>query len=488
MRISVLKIHENIEKHRSTLLRSVSLSLFGAIVFIRLTTLGLYPLLDSSESRYAEMGRKMLEIGNWTTPMIDYGVPFWGKPPLTIWLTAFSLHYLGINEFAARFGSFITSAATAFLLYLLANHQNKEKALDAVIILASSLLFFVLSGVVAMDTSLCLGITMALAAFWIAINTGSRFWGYFIFIGLSIGLLAKGPITLVLSGLTIGIWTLLTKSWQKVWQKIPWLTGSVLMVCLTVPWYLAAERATPGFLHYFIIGEHWQRFTQSGWKGDLYGAGREHVHGMIWAYWFLACFPWGLLFVYKLYKAANENDGFSNLIKPKNNWRLYCLLWMLSPLVFFTFSSNILWTYVLPALPGFSLLLAEWLGQSRCKTVCALVVPLAFVVLVIFYQVTGKELYHTQKSLTNTFMQQAQQNGQLYYVENIPSSAQFYTSGHALRIDPSTLTAEHSNDHNFYVISMDKFSRLPENIKSHFSKIKSSGHFLLLHGNSPVEK
>ena len=57
--------------------------LLTVILAIRVFTLGLYPLYDPSESRYAEMGRKMLETGNWVTPLIDYGIPFWGKPPLS---------------------------------------------------------------------------------------------------------------------------------------------------------------------------------------------------------------------------------------------------------------------------------------------------------------------------------------------------------------------------------------------------------------------
>src|SRR3954451_19156906 len=69
------------------------------ILFLRLATLSFYPLIDPTESRYSEMGRKMLETGNWLMPQFDYGVPFWGKPPLGVWLTAASLAVGGVNEF-----------------------------------------------------------------------------------------------------------------------------------------------------------------------------------------------------------------------------------------------------------------------------------------------------------------------------------------------------------------------------------------------------
>lgn len=71
-------------------------------IFIRVLTLGLYAVADRTEARYAEIGRKMAETGDWITPQIDYGVPFWGKPPLSTWLTAASFKVFSVNEFAAR--------------------------------------------------------------------------------------------------------------------------------------------------------------------------------------------------------------------------------------------------------------------------------------------------------------------------------------------------------------------------------------------------
>ena len=54
----------------------------GITVALRLATLGLYPLSDTTEARDAEIARKMVELGDWVTPWYDYGVPFWAKPPL----------------------------------------------------------------------------------------------------------------------------------------------------------------------------------------------------------------------------------------------------------------------------------------------------------------------------------------------------------------------------------------------------------------------
>lgn len=81
-----------------------SYTLFVLVVLLicRLIANYFFPLFDTTESRYAEIARKMLETGNWVTLQQDYGVPFWAKPPLSIWLSAFFMQLLGVNEFAVR--------------------------------------------------------------------------------------------------------------------------------------------------------------------------------------------------------------------------------------------------------------------------------------------------------------------------------------------------------------------------------------------------
>ena len=146
-----------------------------------------------------------------------------------------------------------------------------------------------------------------MAGFWGALHLqgrAARVAGLGFFIGLALGLLAKGPVALILTILPIGAWALWTRNIQAAISRLPWLSGGVLLAVLVVPWYWAAERATPGFLDYFLIGEHWKRFTQPGWTGDLYGAAHARPRGVIWAFWLGVALPWSLAAVAWLARAA----------------------------------------------------------------------------------------------------------------------------------------------------------------------------------------
>ncbi len=456
------------------------------ILAIRLITLGLYPLYDPSESRYAEMGRKMLETGDWVTPMIDYGVPFWGKPPMTVWLTAASLGLGGINDFSARLPSFLLSVGIGWIVFQLATKQrDRDYGWNALIIMASSVLFFVMAGTVAMDICLNFGITLALASFWLALRGEKPVWGYLFFVGLSIGLMSKGPITLVLTGFTIGLWTLISGEWLKVWQRVPWIKGTLLMLCLSVPWYFLAEQKTPGFLEYFIIGEHWKRFTEKGWTGDLYGNGHAHPRGMIWVYWLAATFPWCFIFLNQIFSAVVKKNS-AQLLRSDDGWRWYCLLWMLAPLLFFTVSANIIWTYVLPSIAGFALLLADYIKQPKYRAALALAVPLGFCAVVMVYQFSALNFYKSQKRLVDRYQKIATPEEMLFYFAERPYSAQFYTHGQAFNLENDSILKSSFllPVSHYYVFKTENFNLLPEDVKQHFRAVENYGKYSLFHRKS----
>jgi len=468
--------------------------LYAVLLFTgltRLLTLGAYPLFDKTEARYAEIAREMAATNNWITPQFDYGTPFWGKPPLSTWVTAFFLKLFGVNEFAARFSSLLFALGIVWLTYRLAlSRQHRDYALTVPAILSTSALFFVAGGCVMTDAALSFGTTLAMVSFWLAVRDGAnpdRFWGYLFFVGLAIGLLAKGPVAIVLTGLPIVVWVALEKQWECVWRRLPWLTGSLLVIVIALPWYLAAERATPGFLQYFIIGEHLKRFTETGWKGDLYGQGHAHPFGTIWFYWFLATFPWCFVFFGMLLRTGRK---IRELLR--NEWLLYLALWTVAPMIFFSFTANILWTYVLPGLPAFSLILVELLSADRNSSGCrthdwqgisiSLITPTVFCLGLLFLPSTivAKK---TQKGVIAKYLDlRPALTSKLIYLGKIPYSAEFYSQGTAQTVaTPEKLKPYLSdNQENFFVISKRGLLILQKDVKENLSKVGDYGEYQLL--------
>lgn len=405
------------------------LLLLMLILLVRLISLGLYPLMDTTEARYGEMARKILETHNWLTPQYDYGVPFWGKPPFSFWASAVTMAIFGINEFGARFAPFLASILTGLLFfawpYSSEVSQNKKRALGSFIIAASSAIGFVSAGAVMTDEFLFLSVTLVMISFWKAVTEPncSFVWRYAFFAGLSLGLLSKGPLVLILAGFPIFIWTLVARQWLNIWKKLPWISGTFLMLVLALPWYLAAEKATPGFLRYFIIGEHFERFVVSGWKGDLYGSGHARPLGMIWLFGLAGFLPWSLILPPLVRK--------SSLAPASNRQKLYLLMWTFTPLLFFTFAKNILPAYVLPGLGGLAIigsnLIFNWRNDKSWKIWLIPTALFSLMAVIMVYPGISSFTRRHQKDI----LQNWDKSSELIYVDRRPYSAQFYTGGNA---------------------------------------------------------
>ena len=408
------------------------------IVAVRLLTLGAYPLGSTTEPRYAEIARKMLETGNWVTPWFDHGVPFWGKPPLSFWASAATMGLFGVNEFAVRLAPFLAAVGTAALFWAWPSRQRSAHVLPAgaAVVMLSTVVGFIAAAAVMTDMFMTLGTTLCMVAFWISVNdTGGRTpWRWVFFVGLSVGLLAKGPVATVITGLALFLWMVACGQWRTVWQALPWVRGSLLAAVLTLPWYLLAESRTPGFLQYFIIGEHLQRFLVSGWAGDLYGQGHAEPRGLIWWFGFGGFLPWtlvALLAAGLVWRGQRRQaqPGPDTVFAP-GEWQ-YLVAWTVAPLLFFTVARNILEAYVLPGLPAFALLTALLLQGAARRTPwlsrlwwLGLVCPLLFAA---WLALSDQPEQRSHRAL----LRQWQVNTPLVYLGARPLSANFYSLGQA---------------------------------------------------------
>ncbi len=318
------------------------------------------PLTDTSEARYAEMARKMLVSGDWVMPQFSEGVAFMGKPPLYVWLSAAGMKLFGIDEFGSRIGIFLAGMAMLAVIYFwLKKLKGEDYALLASFIILSTSAIYISIGCVLADSVLWIGTTLSMIAAWNLCsneNKSSLTQGLLFFSGLAIGLLAKGPVAVVLTGLSLFFWLTWQRKWKVFCKRLPWVRGSCLLAVTVIPWYVMAEIHTPGFLRYFLWGEHVLRYLDSGWDGDLYGNAHSEVLGTIWVYALVSFLPWSFMLLPAL---RHPRKLWSQLPHNQRAWVSYLICWGLSPMLFFTFATNVLPAYILPALPALGILVIE---------------------------------------------------------------------------------------------------------------------------------
>lgn len=459
----------NLLKHKNTY-TLIALLLF--ILIVRLVSLSFYPLMSTTEARYAEMSRKMLELNEWIMLYYyDYETPFWGKPPLSFWASAGTMWLFGINEFGARFAPFLFGLLCCGLFFLW-HFRRKEsenkilRPLACAIILSSTGIGFVASGAVMTDEALLFCVMLCMISFWKcansacgsvlgsatkAIQKSNAIYGYLFFVGLGLGLLAKGPLIFILVGLPIIAFIIALRFVQKFGgqnaqntqiirlKNLPFFSGTLLMLLIALPWYIAFELKSNGFLEYFIIGEHFKRFFVSGWEGSLYGAAHSQPIGTIWWFFFISFLPWSVVFLgfiaQKIYGFCKIRSDFVTRIaqNPQNIENLYLILWIIMPLCFLTFSRNILEAYTLPCAGAFCIMCANFIfgaGEKFRRRIWLL--PLALMLIVCAFLASGKldSLVdsHHQKDIFTRW----DGEGRLIFIDAKPSfSGYFYAHQNA---------------------------------------------------------
>ena len=449
------------------------------IAFTRLFLNAIIPLMDKTEARYAEIARLMYETGNWITPQIDYGVPFWAKPPLSIWLNALSFHAFAVNEFAVRFPSFLLNLLIWLVLSKLLSSKNEKLILGLVLFTLPQ--FLLHAGVVSTDMTLLFSMCLVMVGFYKQITASQKTsWGYLIFVGYGLGLLAKGPIVLVLTLPVLFIWVLRFNQWKSVWQKIPIVSGIIITAIIALPWYYLAEKATPGFIDYFIVGEHFKRFVDASWDGDKYGFAKQQPIGIIWLFLILFSLPWIVILVFRSLKKFKIKTIVQRI--PSQKYVLYLVLWLVWTPLFFTTSKSLIHTYMLPCtLPLALLVVVFWKHFSKKITniIIALILPFLALLISVLSLLTNQleQFSNTDKYLINNYQLN---NKSLFYFSEKTYSSQFYSDGTVKVLSEEDYKEGNFPNNEFYLLVRKKIiKRNPTLDLSRLNKLAESNQSVL---------
>ncbi|MDP8244382.1 MAG: glycosyltransferase family 39 protein [Candidatus Hinthialibacter antarcticus] len=465
----------------------IVVSIFCFLIIARLYLIIDLPLFHPSEGRYAEVSRNMVSENDWVTPQIEVGTPFWGKPPLLFWLNAMSISVFGATIFSTRLPSFLLCVLAVLLTFKLGELlKGRLFGVYCSIVLSTTALFFMMSGAVLTDIPLVFSITFSLVSFAFAMQSQAKglrnVWAYCFFAGIGLSVLSKGLIGIVFIILPVFVGVVLSSEWRNAIKRFPLVTGFLLTSLIAVPWHVMAEFRTPGFLDYYFVGEHFKRFFVAGWEGDLYGSGHKRARGTILVYALIDTMPWSILFIAALAWLRMKGMKFFQVFN--DIWSWYLLAWFITPLVFFCFARNIVFTYALPSLPPFAIL-AVWVFHlvlrkngmdaqpfrlrnssengvlflsNQVLVLAVLIVPVLCLSLGVFSNALLQKHAEQQKIISKfQDLSENQEQPELYYIGKNGYTMSFYTHGQINMVhSPESeviSTALNDIDRDYFILS-----------------------------------
>jgi 4-amino-4-deoxy-L-arabinose transferase-like glycosyltransferase len=327
----------------------------AALWLLLLLMATLRPLAVPDEGRYGEIGRWMLQSGDWLTPRLN-GLPFFHKPPYLYWLEALSLATFGVNTLALRLVPALHVGLMLLALYVSARRISSEQmARRASIMLGTSLSFLVGGQYINHDMLVASWIGVAIWCFAFAFMAGDKpniTLARLGFAACALGMLSKGLIGIALPGLVIFVWLIWTRQFKKI-LYLPWLSGLTLFSLIALPWFVMAQQKHPQLFNYMFIGQQLNRYTETTYNNPA----------PVWFYLLalsLLFFPW-VLFALNQLRRPNLSDPSAPSIA--REWWLLCWIWVAAILVFFSIPNSKLVGYILPVVPPLALLAA--LGWQR---------------------------------------------------------------------------------------------------------------------------
>jgi len=353
----------------------IILALFGFLYFFEL---GSRPFATPDEARYVEIPREMVASGDWITPRLN-GVKYFEKPPLLYWLQGLTQKAVGLNEWSMRLWPVLFALMGLLGTYLFTRRYfTRQAAVNTVLILGSSVLYFALSRLIVLDMPISVITTLGLYSFYTAFFTPEhspkrRLWFYAFSLCCALGMLIKGLMALALMGPIIVIWLSVTRGWGMLRPFYPF-SAAIIFLAIAAPWHILAAIENPEFLHKYFVVEHFMRYTTT-------------MHMRYQPMWYfipivlIGFLPWtGFL----LSTARNCVRDIR-----QNQLLAFLWIWVIWIFGFFSISNSKLIPYILPVFPPLAILIAQHFENASKKTLC---ISTAIMLVVMGVGLIGAEM------------------------------------------------------------------------------------------------
>ena len=323
-----------------------------------LLTIWARPLAMPDEGRYASVAWEML-LGDRLLPTL-HGLPFFHKPPLTHWVGMAAMALFGpepwLLRLAPALGAWLMGAA---LWLALRRWRDARSAGIALVVLATNPLYFIGAQFVNHDMLVAGWIGVA-ALCWVrafeAPGQASLRWLVAGWAAAGLGFLSKGLIGAVLPLWIVGPWLLAQRRWRDT-LRLAHPAAVLAGAAVALPWLLDMQQRYAGFFDYFIVEQHFRRYSGGGFNNPQ-------------PFWFylavlpLLTLPWSLWApaLMRRRPAPQPSAPAAPVLPALNGLWLW---WVAAIVLFFSLPHSKLVGYVLPALPAWAALLAWAAAPGR---------------------------------------------------------------------------------------------------------------------------
>ncbi len=299
------------------------------------------------ESKNAQCAWEMLNDNHIITPTFNRELRT-DKPPLHYYFMMIGYKLFGKSALGARVFSAVIGSLFMFMLFrFITRHSTKQHAWWTMFILWSSIHFILEFHLAVPDPYLIACTGLCLIYFYEAVESKNIKDLVLMYVFMGLGILAKGPIAILLPGLIMLIYLTVTKNLRLITiQKLRPLLGVIILTVIAAPWYYLVYEKTNGiWLNHFIFDHNISRFdsTKEGHGGFFL---------LTLLYYFMGFVPY-IFFIAPLIKYIKSNRS--------NKLLLFSAITSLCFILFFTISSTQLPNYAMPAYPFTALLFASFI-------------------------------------------------------------------------------------------------------------------------------
>lgn len=304
-------------------------------------------LFDLDEGFYGAVVAEMNRRGEWITPYFN-GHPWFEKPILLYWLAKPCMMIFGM-DIGPRLPSVLCTIGLFLVCGFFMNRRLGEQARSYTIFcLGSSLLVLALGRMMMTDAPLNLCLATAFLSFYESLVSDKR-WRLLTAFCLGLGVLAKGPVAIILFvGVTaIALWR---EPSLRTQLRGYWLAGTAILLATVALWYVPCYLANgQEFVQKFLIEQNVGRFL---------GGDKAHSLGLKGLPFYipivlLGLAPWGWL-EWRAFTKPNLDEPFAR----------YLATWAFVIFAFFTISSAKLPHYILPMISPMAMLVGKKMDQA----------------------------------------------------------------------------------------------------------------------------